>query len=792
MADELNIQSGDGDDWRRVAESGLFDDVHYRLSWPDLAPEADAIEHYLLCGWESSNPGLGFDGLYYLASNPDVRAAGLNPLLHYLLMGRSEGRRAIPPARREAEGLELVGQPSAPSAADWRALAAERDADPRTPVVDVVVPIFRNLDQTMRCLFSVLRSPHRTPFRLIAIDDCSPEPDLSAALTQLAAKGLIELHRPPQNLGFVGACNLAMSLHEDRDVVLLNSDTEVFGDWLDRLKTAAYGRTQIGTVTPLSNNAEICSYPHFVQDNCWKLELSDAELDALAAEVNAGELLPIPTGVGFCLYIRRDCLNQVGLFDEENFGKGYGEENDFCRRAAAGGWLSVLAPNIFVRHYGGSSFGDSKNARVSAAIQTVECLHPGYNKLVGDFVRSDPASAYRTALDMARAAKLLTSRPRGAVLFITHNWGGGAERHVQDMCRLTAQAGAMPLIGRPSPSDPEAIVLEVFGNAEFPNLPTLHAGGPLGLAAAHLGALGVSHVHVHSLAGYSDQVSDFVASLPSEAGASYDVTLHDYMAVCPRITMIDRSSLYCGEPDLSACESCIAHAGSPFGRPDVSEWRARHGRLLRKARKVFVPSEDAARRMSRYLPGLEFSVRPHPEVPPPNHRGVRPADGDRRRVALLGALWPHKGSMLLAEVVRAARAHDLPLDFVLVGYSDRDAELRSLGVEVTGPYGEGDGARLLNEVNADIVWFASVWPETYSYTLSDAMAAGRMPVAFDFGAIADRIRQAEFGHVMPIDLLLDPVGVAVTLAGLRTPTSRGPEFTAAKYPDVFADYYELD
>lgn len=781
-------------DYQLISGSGLFEPEFYRLSWPELVDDDDLIEHYLNHGWQSSNPGPEFDGAYYLDVNDDVKAAGVNPLLHYLRNGKAEGRKSGPANARKS--LTKVQEPLAPSDEDWKGLIANRAPDYRRPSVDVIVPVYKNLDQSMRCLFSVLQAQQKTPFRLVVVDDFSPDQELRAQLEKLAVSKLIELHQMPENLGFVGACNLAMSLHDDRDVVLLNSDTEVFGDWLDRLREAAFLRPRTGTVTPFSNNAEICSYPNFVQDNWSELEVEDAALDRLAAEVNAGRTLEIPTGVGFCLYIQRACLQAIGLFDQESFGKGYGEENDLCRRAAEAGWINVLAPNIFVRHYGGSSFGASKNARVVAAIRTVEGLHPGYGQLVGDFVRNDPAAEFRAALDAARIAKLSRSSQRGAVLFITHSWGGGTERHVQDMCRLVAAAGATALIGRVDDADTDAIRIEVFGLSEFPNVPPLRAFEGLELSASLLAQIGVSHIHVHHLAGFSERMSDFIRLLSAATGIRYDVTLHDYVTVCPRITLIDAGGLYCGEPDLSSCERCVRTSGSPFGHPMVWEWRARHERLLRQARMIFVPSDDVALRMGRYLPDLKFDVRLHPEEAPvcQSEHAHRPRrDETVRRVALLGAIGPHKGSILLADVAKAAKVHDLPLEFIIVGYSDRNDELTNLGVTITGPYQEGDGARLLREVGADLVWFSSVWPETYSYTLSDAFVAGVMPVAFDLGAIASRIRDAEWGHVMPLELLLDPVGIAVTLAGLRLPNSgQKTAFRTAQYIDLFSEYYEFD
>ncbi|MDR8439764.1 glycosyl transferase, partial [Acinetobacter baumannii] len=79
------------------------------------------------------------------------------------------------------------------------------------------------------------------------------------------------------------------------------------------------------SVTPFSNNATICSFPNFCEDNelfsGMDVQSLDDEFETYGKENN---LVEIPTGVGFCMYIRRDCLNQVGYFDEETFGRGYG------------------------------------------------------------------------------------------------------------------------------------------------------------------------------------------------------------------------------------------------------------------------------------------------------------------------------------------------------------------------------------------------------------------------------------------------------------------------------------
>ena len=231
----------------------------------------------------------------------------------------------------------------APTPHEWESLSAS-DADRDTSLVDVIIPVYTGYDQTLRCIYSALAATQATPFNLLVVNDCSPDSALSSSLRNLAWDGLIELHELPTNLGFVGACNFGMTLHPERDVLLLNSDTEVHNDWLDRLRATACRGDKTATVTPLSNNATICSYPRFVENNIVPLELADAELDALAARVNAGVEVDIPTGVGFCMYIRRACLDELGLFDVEAFGVGTARRTICAAAHAHGGGATCWRP----------------------------------------------------------------------------------------------------------------------------------------------------------------------------------------------------------------------------------------------------------------------------------------------------------------------------------------------------------------------------------------------------------------------------------------------------------------
>lgn len=271
-------------------------------------------------------------------------------------------------------------------------------------MIDVIIPVYGGVEQTRRCIDSVLSQQQAAPHEVVVIDDASPEPRIAAYLDDLARHGRISLHRNESNLGFVRSVNRGMALHGDRDVVLLNSDTEVANDWLDRLQAAACSAPEVATATPFGNNATICSYPFEGWSGGVPGTLGLARMDRLFATANAGRTLELPTAIGFCMYIRRACLDQLGLFDAERFGRGYGEENDFCMRALKSGWRHVLAADVFVYHEGSVSFSEERFELIKAATAALLAAHPEYTSRVHEFIKADPAAQLRAAVDNARVA----------------------------------------------------------------------------------------------------------------------------------------------------------------------------------------------------------------------------------------------------------------------------------------------------------------------------------------------------------------------------------------------------
>ena len=192
--------------------------------------------------------------------------------------------------------------------------------------IDIIIPVYRGAAETRACIESVLASKNIHPVEIVIVDDASPEPAIVEYLTSLADAGRITLLHNESNRGFVASVNSGMSLHGDRDVILLNSDTEVADGWVDRLAAFASARKDAASISPFSNNATLCSYPRIGRANALPSNMNLGAVDRLFSTVNAGKAVEVPTTVGFCMYLRRNVLNEIGLFDVEAFQRGYGEE----------------------------------------------------------------------------------------------------------------------------------------------------------------------------------------------------------------------------------------------------------------------------------------------------------------------------------------------------------------------------------------------------------------------------------------------------------------------------------
>lgn len=607
--------------------------------------------------------------------------------------------------------------------------------------VCIIVPVYAGLEDSKRCIESLLASLplQKAKVRVIIVDDCSPEPALSQYCKKISeGNPLINLLVNVKNLGFVKSVNRGMQKAGGDDVILLNSDTEVANDWIDRLVAAAYRKDKTATVTPFSNNATICSYPRFLESNPLPTGETVKTLDKLFSDINADKTVELPTGHGFCLFITRAAINELGLFDDRAFPRGYGEENDFCCRAHIAGWTNILAGNVFVFHEGSVSFGAEREARVSAAMKTIAARFPWYHAAVGKFIENDPVAQLRQAVSEYRRLK----SPSPAVLMINHGLGGGTQKHVHELAKsveshfrcyeLASTNGKRVEIRSLSDDD---------GLQEFYEIPQ-----QLDVLLKRLHALDVTHVHFHHTIGLPLVLFD----LPKLLNVEYDFTAHDFYSICPQINMVEERGNYCGEPERAVCNACISKRPA-HGAGDISEWRAYYAQLLAKARHVYCPSHDTATRLRRYFYLPNIIVAPHEEPEAEAlYTPVKIGMQDHLVICIIGALSKWKGADLVEAVAELVEKSRLPVRFVLIGFAYRQFnDLSQRVLQITGPYKDKDLEALIAQHKPHAVWFTSQWPETYSYTLSAALRTRCAIIAPDLGAFQERLRERPLSWILP-------------------------------------------
>ena len=295
-----------------------------------------------------------------------------------------------------------------------------------TSPVDVIVPVHGATEALRRCLDAVWRHAP-PPHRLVLAVDGSQDDDLEALLDPAAERGDAVILRGSERRGFAATVNRGLDASRPgADVVLLNSDTEVTPGWLSKLQRAATSRPRVATVTPLSNHATICSVPKPLVENLIPVGHDVDSFGRLVERVAAPAYPEIPTGVGFCLYVRRAALEEVPRFDEA-YGMGYGEEVDFCRTLSDLGFVHLADDATFVYHEGGASFGPAALGLRRRAGRRLARRHPGFRRDLVRFLDDDPLAPIRDRIVRALAQEPKAGAPgprapQRRILHLVHGW----------------------------------------------------------------------------------------------------------------------------------------------------------------------------------------------------------------------------------------------------------------------------------------------------------------------------------------------------------------------------------
>ena len=626
------------------------------------------------------------------------------------------------------------------------------EPQPVTPVT-IVLPVYNAFSLLPDVLARVVKNTD-LPWHLVVIEDCSSDEQVRPWLTgwvaarEAEAPGRITLLLNEENRGFIASVNrgFAEAIKRGHHVLLLNSDAFVPEGWASRMLRPLLAQGDIATVTPMSNDAEIFSVPVICQRSVIAPGQGDA-MDALAQGFNPGAVLPVtPTGVGFCMAMNIDYLRKVPEFDT-SFGRGYGEEVDWCQKIRAMGGKHVGLPGLFVEHRGGESFGSAEKLKlVKKNNETIARRYPPYDMEVQTFIATDPLITARVALAVAWAM----SRPgeageaTGFPIYVAHSMGGGAEKYLER--RIEADLAR----GRPS------VVLRLGGPSRWQVEVVSETGRAAGMTddwafvKRLLAPIARRHL-VYSCAVGDPDPAALPAHLLELCGAddTLEVLFHDFFPLTPSYTLLDSDGRYRGT--VEAARADPAHVARRPGGETVplAEWRAAWGALMARAGEIVVFSEDSRAHVAAAWPdqAARLVLRPHEmlvKVP-----RLAPAATGTRTIGVLGNIGYQKGAAVVAELGRLLEAEP-GLGLVIIGNVD-PAYMPPASVIVHGDYEIAELPDLAARYGITGWLIPSVWPETFSFTTHEALATGLPVHAFAIGAQGATVARAANGRVIPFD-----------------------------------------
>ncbi len=263
---------------------------------------------------------------------------------------------------------------------------------PEIEGVTIIIPVYEEYDNLIKCINSILSSSTDIEYQLLIIDDSSTDKRIKPYLDYLKnTHNNIYVILNKKNLGYIKNINNGIRISKT-DVILLHSDTVVTPHWVKGMVECAYSSGNIATVTPLSNNATFCSLPEIGKYDEIPGNLTTSEISQLIRTIS-NELqidsVEIPTGIGFCLFVKRKIIDEIGLFNEI-YGKGFDAESDFCMRAFHKGYSHACSVKSFVFHEGSSSFYQEQEIFEKRNIEILLHQYPEYSGYLSDFLLKNP------------------------------------------------------------------------------------------------------------------------------------------------------------------------------------------------------------------------------------------------------------------------------------------------------------------------------------------------------------------------------------------------------------------
>ena len=604
--------------------------------------------------------------------------------------------------------------------------------------VDVIIPIYNGFSYLNKLFESLYHT--KLMMRIIVINDCSPDKRIDKYMSELCQKkdNIIYI-KNAVNMGFVKSVNKGLTIAKN-DVALVNTDVEVPEQWLERLMYPIFKDKFVASTTPYTNCGTICSFPEMGKDNRIFDNRSLIFVDTLFKNV-VPTYTEMPTGVGFCMGMSLKAIKEVGLLDEKNFGKGYGEENDWCQRAIKKGYKNVHVENLFVYHkHGGSFQSEEKNRLLEENTKKLLYKYPEYMKDIAVYFENDNNKVYRKYA----LFQCLMQIEAPTSLFFNHVLGGGANDYLLSKKEKIIESNEKYI----------EFTYNVYANnyqiqINYKDYELKLCSKTFTKLFSKIKLSNINDIYINELVTYPDVYSILhaITELKYFSQAKIIMLEHDYFSICPTINLLQDEGKYCylqceTKVDCLQCNRYICDSKYK----NIYEWRNEWRTFFDVCDSIIVFSNDSKTILEKIYGELK-----NIEVIPHSTRKMLEIKKKNKitefiNIGILGVLSDRKGLKIIKEILQKVSKNNLPINIIVVGTCEED--ISGEHCTITGKYTREQLPSLMYLYDIDIIFISSVWPETFSYTTQEAIKM-HMPVAsFNLGAPAERISNYDKGLII--------------------------------------------
>jgi Predicted glycosyltransferases len=467
--------------------------------------------------------------------------------------------------------------------------------------IDIVIPVYNGYEDVQMCLESIKKYTNLQKHRVLLVNDKSPDERILPFLESQVAENIVLINNE-ENLGFSGSINKGIEYGKN-DVILLNSDTIVTKNWVEKIIATAYREENIATVTPLSNSGTLCSVPVICTDNAMPSNVTIDEYAEIIEKSSLKRYSIIPVAVGFCMYIKRNVLQEVGLFDAETFGRGYGEENDFCHRAQQLGYHHVMCDDTFIYHKGTASFpSEERRLLTEAHLAILQKRYPEQNKAIEKYCMRNPEQGIRDNINLY----MLSRNGKKNILYLlqsdfradAENHLGGTQFHVKDLALNLKDSYNVFVMARDGEylnltlyTEQDSISFKFFIDVQ-PPYHVFYDKKYEEIFEAVLEGYAIDYVHIHHTLGLS---LDLFQVAHRKEIPLY-VTIHDYFYINSNIKLYETQEMKQKKKIASKCTS---------SEEIIKKWQRENYKALSLCDKVIYPSNRAKEIFISHFKGLE-------------------------------------------------------------------------------------------------------------------------------------------------------------------------------------------